>query len=119
MMKGLIDFIAGNSREAEVLREKFVFKIIPMLNPDGVINGNYRCSLSGGDLNRRWKAPSKVRKRVINFLRCYIRQYSTPKSWQKISRKKEKSFCIQTCMDILEEKTYLCMGMNNQQKKER
>lgn len=31
-----------------------------MLNPDGVINGNYRCSLSGGDLNRRWKNPSKV-----------------------------------------------------------
>lgn len=31
-----------------------------MLNPDGVINGNYRCSLSGGDLNRRWKAPSRM-----------------------------------------------------------
>jgi len=25
-----------------------------MLNPDGVINGNYRCSLSGYDLNRVW-----------------------------------------------------------------
>ena len=34
------------------LRAKFVFKIIPMLNPDGVIVGNYRCSLSGLDLNR-------------------------------------------------------------------
>jgi len=31
-----------------------------MLNPDGVINGNYRCSLAGCDLNRRWKRPSKV-----------------------------------------------------------
>jgi hypothetical protein len=30
-----------------------------MLNPDGVINGNYRCSLAGCDLNRRWKLPSK------------------------------------------------------------
>ena len=30
-----------------------------MLNADGVINGNYRCSLAGCDLNRRWKAPSK------------------------------------------------------------
>ena len=37
-----------------------MFKIIPMLNPDGVINGNYRCSLAGCDLNRRWKAPSKT-----------------------------------------------------------
>lgn len=34
------------------LRDKFVFKIIPMLNPDGVIVGNYRCSLAAVDLNR-------------------------------------------------------------------
>lgn len=31
-----------------------------MLNPDGVINGNYRCSLAGCDLNRRWKFPNKI-----------------------------------------------------------
>lgn len=34
-----------------------VFKIIPMLNPDGVINGNNRTSLSGQDLNRVWDNP--------------------------------------------------------------
>lgn len=59
MMKGIIDFLVSQSPEALVLREKFVFKIIPMLNPDGVINGNYRCSLAGADLNRRWKIPMK------------------------------------------------------------
>ena len=37
------------------MRETFVFKIVPMLNPDGVIHGNYRCSLIGTDLNRRYK----------------------------------------------------------------
>ena len=47
MMKGVIDFLVGNSPEAAALRDNFVFKIIPMLNPDGVINGNYRCSLVG------------------------------------------------------------------------
>lgn len=26
-----------------------------MLNPDGVIVGNYRCNLNGYDLNRQWK----------------------------------------------------------------
>ena len=36
-----------NSEEAQALREKFVFKIIPMLNPDGVINGCHRTSLTG------------------------------------------------------------------------
>ena len=29
-----------------------------MLNPDGVIIGNYRCSLAGVDLNRQWAAPN-------------------------------------------------------------
>ena len=33
----------------------FVFKIVPMLNPDGVVVGNYRCSLAGRDLNRNYK----------------------------------------------------------------
>jgi murein tripeptide amidase MpaA len=47
MMKGVIDFLVGSSPEAIALRDNFVFKIVPMLNPDGVINGNYRCSLSG------------------------------------------------------------------------
>ena len=61
MMKGALDFLVdSDSVEAEYLRQNFVFKVIPMLNPDGVINGNYRCSLAGCDLNRRWKRPSKV-----------------------------------------------------------
>ncbi len=59
MMKGAIDFLTDeNNEEAEILRQNFVFKIIPMLTPDGVVNGNYRCSLAGCDLNRRWQAPS-------------------------------------------------------------
>jgi murein tripeptide amidase MpaA len=61
MMKGVLDFITDpKSHEAKLLRDNFIIKIIPMLNPDGVINGNYRCSLAGCDLNRRWKNPSKV-----------------------------------------------------------
>lgn len=61
MMRGVLYFLTDpESEEANLLRENFVFKIIPMLNPDGVINGNYRSSLAGCDLNRRWKNPSDV-----------------------------------------------------------
>jgi hypothetical protein len=60
MMRGVLQFLTDPTNpEAKILRQQLVFKIIPMLNPDGVINGNYRCSLSGCDLNRRWKVPSK------------------------------------------------------------
>ncbi len=47
VMKGLIDFLVSDAPEAKILRDTFVFNIVPMLNPDGVINGNYRCSLVG------------------------------------------------------------------------
>jgi murein tripeptide amidase MpaA len=47
MMKGLIEFLTSCAPEAKALREHFVFRIVPILNPDGVINGNYRCCLSG------------------------------------------------------------------------
>eukprot|EP00826_Nyctotherus_ovalis_P030197 TRINITY_DN2401_c0_g4_i1.p1 TRINITY_DN2401_c0_g4~~TRINITY_DN2401_c0_g4_i1.p1 ORF type:complete len:269 (+),score=77.09 TRINITY_DN2401_c0_g4_i1:253-1059(+) len=61
MMQGVMNFLTDvNNPEAELLRDNFVFKIIPMLNPDGVINGNYRCSLAGCDLNRRWKKPNQT-----------------------------------------------------------
>ena len=52
MMKGIIDYLTGPTLNAKILRDNFEFKIIPMLNPDGVINGNTRCSLAGVDLNR-------------------------------------------------------------------
>ena len=57
MLKGALEFLLSEHPEAKVLRQKFIFKVVPMLNPDGVINGNYRCSLAGSDLNRRWKNP--------------------------------------------------------------
>lgn len=37
------------------MRRTIVFKVIPMLNPDGVVVGNFRTSLSGRDLNRTFR----------------------------------------------------------------
>lgn len=56
-MEGLLKFLCSNENEAEILRERFTFKIIPMLNPDGVIIGNSRTSLTGEDLNRQFSTP--------------------------------------------------------------
>lgn len=58
-IEGLLEFLVSTEKEAVLLRKFFVFYIIPMLNPDGVRHGNYRCSLLGVDLNRRWAKPSR------------------------------------------------------------
>ncbi|KAH8039122.1 hypothetical protein HPB51_005298 [Rhipicephalus microplus] len=55
--EGIIDFLLSDKPVAQRVRETFVFKIVPMLNPDGVINGCHRCSLAGQDLNRQWSFP--------------------------------------------------------------
>jgi len=60
MMEGILDKLGDkDDPESQELRENFDFILVPMLNVDGVINGNYRCSLAACDLNRKWKACSK------------------------------------------------------------
>lgn len=45
-------FLLSKHSIAKSLRSKVIFKIVPMLNVDGVIVGNYRSSLAGLDINR-------------------------------------------------------------------
>ena len=55
VVQGLIDFLVNlNHPISKYLRDKFIFKIIPMLNIDGVIFGNYRLNVLGKDMNRLW-----------------------------------------------------------------
>ena len=58
--------------EAVELRDKFIIKIVPMLNPDGVKIGNYRNGLLGVDLNRRWHKPSKFLHPEIYYTKSII-----------------------------------------------
>ncbi|XP_074120744.1 LOW QUALITY PROTEIN: cytosolic carboxypeptidase 6 [Sminthopsis crassicaudata] len=53
--QGIIDFLVSHHPIARVLRDHLVFKIAPMLNPDGVYLGNYRKDPS------RWSTPSGLK----------------------------------------------------------
>ncbi|NXK14775.1 CBPC2 carboxypeptidase, partial [Herpetotheres cachinnans] len=55
-MQGFLDFLLSAHADAQLLRRLFVFKVVPMLNPDGVVVGNSRCSLAGRDPNRAYGA---------------------------------------------------------------
>ena len=54
MMEGFISYLLSNAKSAKFLRDSVLFKIIPMLNPDGVVVGNSRVALAGNDLNRKY-----------------------------------------------------------------
>nr|XP_032822144.1 cytosolic carboxypeptidase 6 [Petromyzon marinus] len=70
--QGLIDFLVSQQPAAVMLRERLVFKIVPMLNPDGVHLGNYRCSLMGFDLNRSWQDPSPWAHPTLHAVRRHV-----------------------------------------------
>ncbi|XP_014643221.1 PREDICTED: cytosolic carboxypeptidase 3 [Ceratotherium simum simum] len=74
IMKGFLDYILGNSSDAQLLRDTFIFKVVPMLNPDGVIVGNYRCSLAGRDLNRNYTSLLKESFPSVWYTRNMIRR---------------------------------------------
>ncbi|XP_017660925.1 PREDICTED: cytosolic carboxypeptidase 6-like isoform X3 [Lepidothrix coronata] len=78
--QGIIDFLVSHHPIAKVLRDHLVFKIAPMLNPDGVYLGNYRCSLMGFDLNRHWANPSPWAHPTLHGVKqLIIDMYNNPK----------------------------------------
>jgi cytosolic carboxypeptidase protein 2/3 len=58
-MSEIIKDLSTNFKKYESLLANNIVKLVPMVNPDGVIIGNSRSSLAGVDLNRRWSNPSK------------------------------------------------------------
>jgi hypothetical protein len=60
VMKGAVEFLMGNSEESKKLRQLYMIRVVPMMNPDGVLVGNSRTSFAGCDLNRRWETPHET-----------------------------------------------------------
>ena len=68
--------------EVDWLLDNFIIKIYPMINVDGVIYGNFRCDLTGTDLNRKWKDTSKILHPQVytikQKIRYYLKNYKIP-----------------------------------------
>ena len=57
MLNGFLKWVCSADPRAAEARKHFVFKVIPMLNPDGVWRGYYRTDTLGVNLNRFYQTP--------------------------------------------------------------
>lgn len=73
IMQTIIEFLLSPS--GKNLRKIAVFKIVPMINPDGVVSGNYRCNAHGHDLNRCYREPSAWQHPEIFAIKDEISKY--------------------------------------------
>jgi cytosolic carboxypeptidase protein 2/3 len=73
-MESFIYHLCGPSLSSKLLRDNFIFYIVPMLNIDGVVVGNNRCNLSAVDLNRQWHDPNKKNHPTIYHAKSLVKK---------------------------------------------
>ena len=54
LVEGMIEYLLSENNGAAEARKDFVYKIIPMMNPDGIYNGITRYNSNRADLNSIW-----------------------------------------------------------------
>ncbi|XP_048260843.1 cytosolic carboxypeptidase-like protein 5 isoform X3 [Bombus terrestris] len=84
VFNGFLNFLVNRDDNIAInLRRLYVFKLIPMLNPDGVVRGHYRMDTRGINLNRVYLNPSLKDHPTIyaarNLIRYYHHTYQLPK----------------------------------------
>ena len=53
-LMAFIDALAADTREAAAFRDSTRVLVVPLMNPDGVLEGHWRSNANGVDINRDW-----------------------------------------------------------------
>lgn len=78
MLDGVLKaLLHPTDKRAAALRSHFQFKIVPILNPDGVYNGYFRLDGGGVNLNRCYIAPERDRFPSVYAVKAYVEYLAT------------------------------------------
>jgi predicted deacylase len=86
IVEGLVNFLLSNDPVAVQARKESIYKIVPMMNPDGIFHGMTRYNSNNEDLNAEWDddttdtihAPVEPEVASVKlWLRDWIRQGNT------------------------------------------
>eukprot|EP00049_Salpingoeca_infusionum_P006542 m.108436 g.108436 ORF g.108436 m.108436 type:complete len:1076 (+) comp13346_c0_seq3:116-3343(+) len=78
VMNGVLKFITNTTDpRAQAARDTFVFKVVPILNPDGVAAGHYRCDTIGQNLNRFYNSPTLDKHPTVYAAKLLAMYYNT------------------------------------------
>jgi cytosolic carboxypeptidase protein 2/3 len=75
LVEGLINYLISEDPGAQEAREKFIFHIIPMMNPDGMVNGITRYNTAMEDLNNIWLNDERAQPEVTGVKNWVDRWY--------------------------------------------
>lgn len=76
-MNGILKLLTDStSEEAKLLRKNFVFKIIPIINVDGVSSGHFRLDRGGFNLNRCYLEPDPKKDPEIYAIKKVFMGYA-------------------------------------------
>ncbi|CAM9301550.1 unnamed protein product, partial [Choristocarpus tenellus] len=87
VFQGILRFLLNitDPRAAE-LRRRYVFKLVPLLNPDGVAAGHFRQDTNGNNLNRHYIDPDPVEHAPIFAAKSVVMHHAErPKGTGRLS----------------------------------
>lgn len=78
MFNGMLAFLLRSTDpRVAALRRRFVFKLVPLMNPDGVAGGNYRADTLGQNLNRFYNGePDKDLQPSVHAVKALLLHYA-------------------------------------------
>ena len=76
---GIVKTLLGNDEAVQYYRKKFIFHLIPFVNPDGVFYGKSRTNFSNVDLEREWNKSDALTAKESLILKNRLKEINNEK----------------------------------------